>query len=636
MNNSTQKVDPQPSKARIQGEPDLLELLFKHTRDCVVVLDRNFNFIRVNEAYAKACKRKVEDFPGHNQFEFYPPDLRQIFEKVAQTRQPLETFARPFVFPDHPEWSTTYWDWKLVPALDDNGDVEFLIFTLRDVTERKQAQKDLSIQRDYLAKAQEMGKIGTWDLDIEQNKLLWTDQNYRIFGLPIGPDLTYEIFLNCVHPDDRDDVDRKWKAALEGAPYDIEHRLIVDGHVKWVREKAEVGFDENGNSVRGIGFTQDVTERKQAEEQLELKTRQTKILLDAMPCVALLLRPQTREIVAANKAAIKAGAVPGSQCYSTWGQRNGPCPWCLAPETWYTGKEQHQIVQADAIVWDAHWVPVTDDLYMHYAFDITARKRAEKELLRSERQLRSLASQLSLAEEQERQRLATELHDSIGQHLACLKIELDLLKRKSGHYPDMGGPLDQIIKTTKKVILETRSLTFEICPPFLHELGFEQTLEWFGERIQKKYGLAFEFADDGRSKPLGDDIRTLLFRTVRELLINVVKHAHANKAKTTTSRIDHCIQIIVEDDGVGFDILETCLNAENDNFSLGLFSIRERLRHLGGEVKIESSPGRGTRVTLLAPLEQEQSGYKKGNEHENHSGRRSHNCQERVGQADRG
>jgi len=125
-------------------------------------------------------------------------------------------------------------------------------------------------------------------------------------------------------------------------------------------------------------LNKEITERKQAEEAIKEKTRLNKILLDAMPCAALLLRPSTREIVASNAAAVKAGAVPGCQCFATWGQRETPCPWCMAPNLWETGIAQHLEVNGLGIIWDAHWIPVSDDLYMHYAFDITEQRQAEK------------------------------------------------------------------------------------------------------------------------------------------------------------------------------------------------------------------------------------------------------------------
>lgn len=97
--------------ASIEEQSNLLKLIFKHTLDCIVLLDRNFNFIQVNEAYAKACKRDISEFSGHNHFEFYPSSAKEIFEKVVETKKPYHVLARPFVFPDHPEWVDSYLDY---------------------------------------------------------------------------------------------------------------------------------------------------------------------------------------------------------------------------------------------------------------------------------------------------------------------------------------------------------------------------------------------------------------------------------------------------------------------------------------------------------------------------------------------
>ena len=126
----------------------------------------------------------------------------------------------------------------------------------------------LKKQQYYLTKAQEIGSIGTWELDLLKNELIWTEQNYINFGVPLGTALTYEIFLDCVHPDDREYVNTEWMAAIEGKPYDIEHRLNVNGEIRWVREKADVEFDKKGKAVKAIGFTQDITERKEVEKEL--------------------------------------------------------------------------------------------------------------------------------------------------------------------------------------------------------------------------------------------------------------------------------------------------------------------------------------------------------------------------------
>ena len=117
-------------------------------------------------------------------------------------------------------------------------------------------------------RAQAVGNIGSWRLDVCKNELKWSDENHRIFGIPKGTPLTYETFLSTVHPEDREYVEREWKAGLKGEPYDIEHRIVVEDKIKWVREKAYLEFDKDGTMISGFGITQDITERKQIEEAL--------------------------------------------------------------------------------------------------------------------------------------------------------------------------------------------------------------------------------------------------------------------------------------------------------------------------------------------------------------------------------
>jgi len=153
------------------------------------------------------------------------------------------------------------------PVLED-GRATVVRGVLTDITERIRAVERSKQQQYYLEKAQELGQIGTWELDLRLNELHWTDEICRIFGVPPGSVVNYGIFLKKVHPDDREYVEREWNASLAGKPYDIHHRVLVGGTTKWVREKADIEFNEEGAPISAIGFAQDITERKQAENEL--------------------------------------------------------------------------------------------------------------------------------------------------------------------------------------------------------------------------------------------------------------------------------------------------------------------------------------------------------------------------------
>lgn len=207
-----------------------------------------------------------------------------------------------------------------------------------EILARSQAEEALRQSRENLDRAQEVGQIGWWRLDTRRNVLTWSRENYRIFGVPEGTPLTYEVFLGTVHPDDRDYVDEQWKAGLRGEPYDIEHRIVVEGQVKWVREKAYLEFDDSGELLGGFGITQDITVRKQAELELDAERRRLRTVLDTLP-VGVFIVDADGCIVEANEmvSTIWGGQTPLPDGITHHGQYKGWWPAtgeCVKAEDW--------------------------------------------------------------------------------------------------------------------------------------------------------------------------------------------------------------------------------------------------------------------------------------------------------------
>ena len=235
------------------------------------------------------------------------------------------------------------------------------------------------------------------------------------------------------------------------------------------------------------------------------------------------------------------------------------------------------------------------------------RKRTEVLLLDYQERLRSLASELSLAEERERRRIATDVHDNISQTLAFCTMKLSLLLKSAGG-AESARPLQEIYDCMQEIATETRSLTFELSPPELYDFGLEAALRGLAERMSKEHGIPIFFTDDEKKKDIERDMRVELFRMVRELIINALKHAKADSVKINISRNGKAVQILVQDDGVGFDtkILE---NSHSGGY--GLFSIKERLEYMGGHFEVESRKGQGSCFTIIAPLKMEKNAAKK-------------------------
>lgn len=207
-------------------------------------------------------------------------------------------------------------------------------------------------------------------------------------------------------------------------------------------------------------------------------------------------------------------------------------------------------------------------------------------------QLRRLAIELSLTEERERRAIAADLHDHIGQTLATAKIKLGTLAGGRG--------VEEVRALVDEALRYTRSLTFELSSPLLYELGLGPAVESLAEQMEKKHGLRMEVHDEGCAGPMDDAVKVVLYKAVRELLMNAVKHACARRASVRIRQGEGSVEIVVEDDGIGFSQEAAAATARAGGF--GLFSIREGLRHCGGGFSIRSSGGRGTQAVLRVPL----------------------------------
>jgi PAS domain S-box-containing protein len=243
------------------------------------------------------------------------------------------------------------------------------------------------------------------------------------------------------------------------------------------------------------------------------------------------------------------------------------------------------------------------EIFVDAIRDITERTRADTEIIAYQGELRSMASEISLVEERERHKIATALHDQVGQTLAMASFKLGEL-RQAVAPGALGAKVDEVREMLTRAIGNSRTLTFELSPPILYDLGLEAAVCSLAERYGKEYGIRIDCRDDSQPKPLSYDMRILLFQGVRELFVNAVKHAHPQRITISCLREGTDIKVVVEDDGVGFATAdEEALPGKTRGF--GLFSLRERLKYLGGSIAIKSAPGCGAQITLTAPLSTE-------------------------------
>lgn len=253
----------------LQRSEEQFRLLVQHLPQRIFVKDVNSSYLSCNELYARDLGIEPDAIAGKTDFDFYPQEEAETYRAsdrevldTGNTRQTERTYVRGG---EQRIYSTIK-----VPFKDAQGRMIGVLGMFWDVTEQRRADERIRRSEQNLAEAQRIARMGSWQLDLRSNVLTWSDENYRIFGVAREKfGASYETFLDVVHPDDRELVNRIYTESVKSkTPYELVHRLMMkDGRVKYVHERCETYYDEDGEPLRSVGTTQDISERKALEER---------------------------------------------------------------------------------------------------------------------------------------------------------------------------------------------------------------------------------------------------------------------------------------------------------------------------------------------------------------------------------
>jgi PAS domain S-box-containing protein len=597
------------SDQRLRQSEERFKILFElapDAPDAYYIHDLEGNFIDANKAAEQLVGYSIEEATDRNFLDLglvWKEDIPRVRESLADNKAgklagPLELTVQ------RKDGEKVFVEIRSYPV--EIGGRNLVLGIARDITERKRLEEayrslvDNSIQG--LAIIQD-GKF------VFLNRAFSSTTGYTEQELLSA---SPEEMRSMVHPEDRELVLTRHKERLEGnsVPARYEFRFVrKDGGTAWAEIHASE-IEYRGRPAIQAAYI-DITDRKAAEQAVRQSEERLKVLFESAPDPIYVLDLEGN-FVDGNKAAEKLAGYSRDELIG----KNFIQTGLLSSEQMLkavanlkriamekpTGPDEYIITRKDGtgipVEIRAFPVKIEEQVFsLAVARDISSRKATERKLIEYQTQLKSLASELSLTEERERHRLATDLHDQISQTLVFSRIKLQQL-HASVCSDEIAQPIEEVCNSLDGIIQDTRTLTFDLSSPILYELGFEAAVsEWLDEQVGRKHGIKTSFEDDGLPKPLEEDIRVLLFRNVRELLINIVKHAHAKNVKVCISRIRWEICICIQDDGVGFDPAEVDCKS-----GFGIFSIRERLEHLAGHIEVESEPGRGTKITMTAPL----------------------------------
>ncbi|MBS0172201.1 MAG: PAS domain S-box protein [Nitrospira sp.] len=508
--------------------------------------------------------------------------------------------------------------------------------------ERRRTEEIVTQRENQLRQALEAGRMGTWEWDLVTNKVLWSSQLEAIHGLSPGSfSGSFEAYQHDIHPEDRARVLATIAKTMEmGTEHHLEYRIVLpDGSERWVEGKGTLSRTPEGIATKMVGVCSDITERKRAEEKLRASERLMRAVFNQQFAFSALLAP-TGEIVRFSQSVYRNNEGTNIRPHDLIGTNFLEAPWWDGlPDTvaeWRRqiaealdrrgparGESPYRLANGEQRYAMNTVTALRDDhgnleYLLCEGMDITQLKQSQlglkesadelerqvavrtAELVETQNHLRALATELNLAEQRERQRLATELHDHLQQTLVLGKLQLGHAKRLLQNLPQSLDVIKQFDDVLTEALTYTRTLIAELSPPVLRDHGLPAALRWLAEYMGK-HGLRVEVnVPEHLRLSLPEDQAVLLFQSVRELLINAAKHAGTDQAWVTLKHDRKGIVIDVRDDGRGYDGSRPT-SPNNQSSKFGLFSIRERMNALGGSFTIESAPGSGTTAMLYLP-----------------------------------
>lgn len=644
---------------------DFLDNIIESSVDSIVITNATGIITRVNSAFLQLLGLKKKEQVIAQQMEAFYPDHegdyetttgehlrigREYFEAMQSAISRLQKGEKLSLLENYHLRA----DNRIVPVedtisplFDKNGALIGAVGVIRDITERKKAEKESAESSDFLKRLFDTSLEGLIVSDgrgnitmindqaaamlcYSQNDLL--DKSLGIFT-PVGEienakKLTEELMASGVLIG----LERTWKRG-DGSYIDVELNACLTR-------------DTNGNITGAFSSIRDISERKKADLAVRTSEERYRRIFESsfislqeldisrfMACINdlksqgmrdirhyLQVHPEfvwkaisMAQIIDINDATLKMyGAKNKEELIASVDKlfseespalREGLIALAEGKSSFQAESVHHTLQGGNInVLLQINFLAKQRDLnrILVSIIDITKVKSAETKLLEYQEQLRSLTNELSTKEEHERRQLGIYLHDRIGQSLSALKMQLSMLASESTAADDR-EKFDRLLQQINDTIHDTRVLSYELSPVILHELGLEVALGWLAEQTQKQHNIAVSFKSDKKAKQLDDSLKIIVYRAVRELLNNVVKHARADNTVVSMKGKNGQLQITVEDNGIGFDPAEIEGIAGTER-GFGLFSIRERLHYLGGSVHIKSAPHKGTRITLLAPL----------------------------------
>jgi PAS domain S-box-containing protein len=568
-----------------------------------VFFDTDLRFRAVSQQLAEINGLPAHEHIGRTIDEIIPgvaAKVRQAFQYVMTTGKPLVDGLASGELASAPG-QLRHFSASWYPMQSPDGRLVGMGGIITEITTHKETEDALKRSQQSLALAQTAAGVGTYDWDIASGVGRCSENYCPLYGLPpndLGP--SYEEWAQLIHTDDRERVlEGARKQIEEGVPCTAEFRVVwPDGTMHWLFTKGNLIRDTQGNPSRTVGVTMDITERKIAEAALRESEERFRNLADTAPVMIWTAGPDHRGQFANRFALEFTGLTMEELTSEGWSHCVHPEDWQRLIPEWAKLRASNQgfhneyrMRRADG---EYRWVLATGTPrflangesagHVGIAVDITEHKQAEQ-------RLRDLSTALMRLQDEERRRIGRELHDSTGQNLAALKLNLSRLSHAELP-PELERIVPDSLALTERMLIEIRTLSYLLHPPLLDELGLVSALKTYIEGFSGRSGIPVQFEAPPDLGRLAPELETAIFRIVQEGLTNAHRHSGSSQCWVAIQMSGESVSLVVRDDGAGLPaaVLHPLLN-EPGRVGVGLPGMQERARQLGGTLEIESHGG---------------------------------------------
>ena len=565
---------------------------------------RTLSIVRGNRQAVAAYGYSAGEFAELEVLDLYAAHERERLEALAQPVTPQQLAGlRQHVARDGRELNVEV----LCSALDVD-ESPFALLMAQDVSAHFQTETQLAGRLGKLELARQVARMGHWQRLPGSEQVDWSPEIADVLGVANAGALSWTAFLDCLHPDDRPAVAAAHERAERHGSLAHEFRVLgANGEQRWMFERIQL---LGGRQRALFGALMDVTELKAGEGDLAGEKRRYERMVDGLPDGVLMLRQGRIHYANAAARRLLAGdplqpldAQPFIEFVAEHQRAREAARLAALQRGAAAGQPQRLLlVCRDGQPFEAEvsetLLPADGDAEVQLLIrDVSQAEQLRRDLEDANQRLQHLSQRLIEVQEIERREVARDLHDDVGQHLTGLKLHLQRLIRRQAGDSEFERLSQPLVASMDAALAKVRSLSLSLHPLQLETLGLEAAVRWHLQHFLEASGTCWELEVRGSTTEIPPGRAVAAFRLVQEAVNNVARHARARTVRILMVCDEHELRLEILDDGRGFDVPEALQGAQ----SLGLTSMHERVASFGGDLRISSLPGMGTRITALLP-----------------------------------